>query len=86
MSHLAGVPANDRRIERAIVLQLLRDDHDESWSRAELASTLNVPAEALDAALRGLIEHGVAQAETGNDDVQASACVRRLDALAVIGV
>ena len=28
--------SDDRRVEKAIVLQLLRDDHDERWSRAEL--------------------------------------------------
>lgn len=27
---------DDRLVEKAIVLQLLRDDHDERWSRAEL--------------------------------------------------
>ncbi len=26
----------DPRIERAIILQLLRDDHGDRWSRAEL--------------------------------------------------
>ena len=26
----------DRRTQRALVLQLLRDDHDESWPRSEL--------------------------------------------------
>jgi hypothetical protein len=86
MSHMAGVPPDDRRIERAIVFQLLRDDHEERWSRAELASTCGVDAARLDAALDRLSEHGIVGALTGSDDVQASACVRRLDALAVIGI
>jgi hypothetical protein len=30
-----------RSIERAIVLQLLRDGHDERWSRAELEAEVN---------------------------------------------
>jgi hypothetical protein len=86
MSHLAGVPPDDREIERAVVFQLLRDDHEERWSRAELASTCGADAPRLDAALHRLCEHGVVGALAGSDDVQASACVRRLDALAVIGV
>jgi hypothetical protein len=86
MSHLAGVPPDDREIERAIVFQLLRDDHEERWSRAVLASKCGVDAARLNAALHRLCEHGIVEALAGGDDVQASACVRRLDALAVIGV
>ena len=37
------------RLERAIVLQLLRDDRSQNWSRAELASELGVEAAAPEA-------------------------------------
>jgi hypothetical protein len=70
MGHLAGVPPDDRKIERTIVFQLLRDDHEESWSRAELASTCRVEAAQLDAALQRLCELGIAIVES--DGVQAS--------------
>ncbi len=77
---------SDPRIERAIVLQLLRDDHDERWSRIELeAEVSDLKPTALSRAVECLERHGVVVAL---DDrvVLASRCARHLDELELIGV
>ena len=74
-----------RRIERAIVLQLLRDDHDERWSRAELAVEVNdVEPSVLRSAIADLERQGVVVAQ--DEHVLASPCARRLDELGLVGV
>ncbi len=77
--------ADSRRVERAIVLQLLRDDHGGQWSVAELETELGdfVPL-ALNDAIAHLERQGVAMVE--GEDVQASPAVRRLDELGLVGV
>jgi hypothetical protein len=65
--------------ERAIILQLLREDHDERWTRAELLANVNIEASALEIALDDLIQSGVLV--TSEDHVLASRCARRLDKL-----
>jgi len=72
------------RLERAIVLQLLRDDRRQNWSRAELASELSVGAPAIEAALSSLHGEGVVQLD--DDQVSASPATRRLDGLELIAV
>jgi hypothetical protein len=72
------------RLERAIVLQLLRDDHGQTWSRAELASELAEEAPAIEAALTRLREDGVVRLD--DDRISASPAARRLDDLELIGV
>ena len=85
MSQQASMPPDHRTVERAIVLQLLRDDHDERWSRAELAVELDdFEPSVLAAALERLQEQGVVVAEL--DAILASPSARRLDALGVIGI
>jgi hypothetical protein len=84
MPQQAGVPPDHRKVERAIVFQLLRDDHDERWSRDELATVLGDDPSAIAAALERLREHKVLVEH--DDGIGASPCVRRLDALAVIGI
>lgn len=72
-------------VERAIVLQILRDDHDERWSRAELAQEISdfEPA-VLDEALGRLERDGVLHRE--DDSVWAARAARRLDELELISI
>lgn len=83
MNHSADVPPDQRNVERAIVLQLLGDDHDPRWSFSELLE-LGDPELALAAALARLREDGVVLGE--GDAILASPCARRLDALGVIAI
>jgi hypothetical protein len=76
--------ADGARLERAIVLQLLRDDHDPHWSRVELASELGADTTAVETALRGLRASGVVS--LADDLVSASPAARRLDELELISV
>jgi hypothetical protein len=73
-----------RRLERAIVLELLNEDHDERWPREELAASLHVERTTLDAAVARLHDEGVLLLD--GEDVLASPCARRIDALELIGV
>jgi DNA-binding HxlR family transcriptional regulator len=74
-----------RTVERAIVLQILRDDHDERWSRAELADEISdfEPA-MLDRALASLERDGVLHREATS--VWAARAARRLDELELISI
>jgi DNA-binding HxlR family transcriptional regulator len=73
------------RLERSIVLQLLRDDHNERWSREDLARELpNVAPAALDDALCRL--EGTGLLRTSDGRFCASRAARRLDELGLIGV
>ncbi|HXB64454.1 MAG TPA: hypothetical protein VNV42_06205 [Solirubrobacteraceae bacterium] len=75
----------DKRVERAIILQLLRDDHAPRWARTELAREISdfQPAQ-LDAALARLEREAVVHRE--GDIVRASRAVRRLDELELISI
>jgi hypothetical protein len=73
-----------RRLDRGIALTLLAEDHDKRWSRDELAASLRVDRSAPDAALERLCAEGVVLLD--GEDVLASPCARRLDALELIGV
>jgi hypothetical protein len=73
-----------RRLERAIILELLSEDHDERWPREELAASLRVDRSALDAAVERLYAEGVLLLD--GEVVLASPCARRIDALELIGV
>jgi hypothetical protein len=76
--------ANDGT-ERVVVLELLRDDRDQRWTRAELKRELHdIDPAALDAALEHLWEMGVMCAE--GDAVWASPCTQHLDTLSMICV
>jgi hypothetical protein len=75
----------DRRVERAVVLQVLRDDHDARWSRTELEGELaDVEVPVVDGALTSLCRDGVLH--TADGVVWASDAARRLDELELIGV
>jgi hypothetical protein len=71
--------------ERGIVLQVLRDDHDERWSRGELAGVLHdVEAQAVSAALESLRQAGAVHLSGGL--VWASRCARRLSDLGMVSI
>jgi hypothetical protein len=71
--------------ERAIVLQLLRDDHDPRWTRAELRrETSDIPRWAMRKAFDRLEAEGVLVTKAKH--VLASRCAQRLDDLDLIAV
>jgi hypothetical protein len=76
-------------LERAIVLQLLRDDRERKWSRAQLRIELEteestIGQDAVEEALRRLEQEGVL--DTTDEAVWASSAARALDELGLIGV
>jgi DNA-binding HxlR family transcriptional regulator len=78
-------PRSDRGVERVIVLQLLRDDHDERWSPTELQAGVGdgTPAE-LSSAVEHLEREGVVVVEETH--VLASRCAWCLDELGLIAI
>jgi hypothetical protein len=72
-------------VERAIVLQVLRDDHEERWAPAELAGEISdfEPA-VLEEALARLGREGILHLEGGS--VWAARAARRLDELELISI
>jgi hypothetical protein len=75
---------NGPRLERAIVLQLLRDDRERGWSSPELGIEMDAEAPTLEEALRRLEGEGVLC--LAQDAVQASRATRRLDELGLLSV
>ncbi len=74
----------DPQIERAIILQFLRDDHGDRWSRAELEVEIsNEPLDISDALAR-LDQDGIVQ--ISGESLSASRAVRRLDELGLIAI
>jgi hypothetical protein len=77
--------ADERRLARVLVIQLLRDDHQVRWSRDELVDQRGAIApSAVDAALGALQREGVVCLDGAS--VWASDAVRRLDELELICV
>lgn len=78
-------PKDGPILERAIVLQLLRDDHAAWWSESELASEIG---DARPATIQTAI--GVLSAAevlvVADGTIQASRCTQHLDALELIAV
>jgi len=71
--------------ERAVVLQVLRDDHDERWSRAELEREIyDIEPLAISDAVERLRQEGVVH--TTGELVWASCCAWRLDALGMVSI
>jgi hypothetical protein len=68
------------RVQRAVVLQVLRDDHPQWWTRTELERDLGPTA--LTGAMAKLAADDVIQVD--GERVRASRCVRHLDALGLI--
>jgi hypothetical protein len=76
---------NGEIAERAIVLQVLRDDHDERWSRAELEQEIyDVEPLVISDALERLKEESVVH--LSGEHVWASRCARHLDALGMVSI
>lgn len=72
-------------VERAIVLQVLREDHEERWCRTELGREIaDFDRVAIDEALLRLADDGVVQCS--GVVVCASRAARRLDELEMIGI
>jgi hypothetical protein len=71
--------------QRAIVLQVLRDDHDPRWTRPELEAAISdLPQQAVVAALAYLaIEEVIELDET---TVCASKCARYMDELELVAI
>ncbi len=81
----AGSYTDPDGIERAIVLQVLRDDHDERWSRTELEVELrDVEPQAVTDALESLRQEGALH--LSGDLVWASRCARRLSDLGMVSI
>jgi hypothetical protein len=76
-------------LERAIVLQLLRDDRERMWSRAQLKTELEaeeskIDQETVEKALERL--HGEGVLGLSEEQVWASSATRALDELGLISV
>jgi hypothetical protein len=71
--------------ERAIVLQVLRDDHDERWTRAELEEQVSdLAPQAICDGLARLESESVIVTEGRH--VLASRCVRHIDRLELVSI
>jgi hypothetical protein len=78
-------PERDRRLERAIVLQALREDHPTQWSARELAAELGDEETAMvECALSRLVRERVLERSSGT--LEASRPTRWLSELALIAV
>jgi hypothetical protein len=76
---------HEEQVERAIVLQVLRDDHPERWTRAELeAEVFDFGALTISEALTRLEAEGAVILD--GENVEASQCARRLDALELVSI
>ncbi len=76
---------DDRRAQRAVVLQLLCADRGECWSRRELESELaTIELPVIEAAIKSLKEVGLVQIE--NSHVRATEAARRLESLGLVAV
>jgi hypothetical protein len=70
---------------RAIVLQVLRDDHEEWWARAELLKEVDdIDPEIVSAELVRLAGEGAVLIE--GERVKASPCARCMDALDLVAI
>jgi hypothetical protein len=70
------------RVQRAVVLQLLADTHPAWWTVSELTQTLDSP-QVQNALARLAVDEVI---QTDGARVQASRCIRHLDALDLIAV
>jgi hypothetical protein len=75
----------DEEVERAVVLQVLRDDHPERWTLEELTQEIeDMPAEIVGEAVRRLA--GVGVVVLGEGECKASLAARRIDELGLISI
>jgi hypothetical protein len=70
-------------VQRSVVLEVLREDHDEWWSRSDLeAEIYDVEVQVLSEALERLRRHGVI--EVDGERIRVSPSVRHLDDLGMV--
>jgi hypothetical protein len=82
---IASSPPAVQKAERAILFQLLRDDHAECWERPELEEELSdIPSADFAAGLDRLREQRIAYLLKGR--VWAACCARYLDSLGVVSI
>jgi hypothetical protein len=75
-----------RMVQRAIILQLLRDDHDPLWTRKELKAEIpDFSRQVFDAALERLEDEACVVLD-GKQGVRASTPVRHLDELELVSI
>lgn len=78
-------PIDPKVAERAIVMQVLRDDHHEHWTRTELEDAASdYKSSAISEALRRLGAEEVVLLE--GDQIRASRCARYLDTLDLLAI
>ena len=83
--HEAGTVTAAEIAQRAIILQLLGEEHRGPWTRSELARAIpDIDPRLVGEALVQLAADGVVLLESGH--VRASRCARRLDALGMVSV
>lgn len=71
--------------QHVIVLQLLREEHPQNWSRAELETELeDIDSDAIAVAIERLQEQGVMRVD--GEQLRACACARHLDTLGFISI
>jgi len=75
---------DERKLERAIIMQLLGEDGERRTQRAQLAAALGIESQALERAVGRLADAGVVCVD--GTEVWASAAARRIDALRLIGL
>ena len=79
-------PLQEAGTQKLLVLQLLRDDHDPKWTRAEIDKKLyDIDPDAITVALQRLQEQGVVVQADG-EQLAASRCAWHLDALKFISI
>jgi hypothetical protein len=85
-SERSGYELKDDEIaERAIVLQVLREDHDERWTRAELEREIyDIEPAAIGEALERLRGEGVVH--VSGQLAWASRCAWHLDELGMVSI
>ncbi len=82
---IASSPPVVQKAKRAILFQLLRDDHAECWERPELEEELSdLPSADFAAGLDRLREQRIAYLLKGH--VWATCCARYLDSLGVVSI
>jgi peptide subunit release factor 1 (eRF1) len=78
--------SDTQRAERMIVMQVLRDDHSEWWTRAELKrAASDIIPDVVEEALQDLASQGVVLLDD-DEAVAASLGTRRLDVLGLVGI
>ncbi len=76
---------SEETAQRAVVLQVLRNDHEERWTRAELECEIyDVPPLAISDALERLRQESVVHLH--GEDVWASRCALHLDVLGMVSI